>query len=121
MSAGALFSGVVFHLPMLAVLIVGVVLVSRRRARIGGRSVLLAQFGLGLLILDTVVQGAWTVAIPLLYRTFDTSVASISTLAALIGLMLAALGTGGAALLIAAVVTRTAPAPFPEPGVSYPV
>jgi hypothetical protein len=118
MSAGYLVSGVVFHLPMLAVLIVGLVLLAQRRGRIGGRSALLGQFGLGLLIFDTILQAAWTLVIPQLYRSFDTSVASFGAISGLVGVMLAVLSTGGIALLIAALVTRTSPAP---PGFSHPV
>ena len=110
MSAGYLFPAVLIHLPLLAVLIVGLVLVAQRRARIGARSALLAQLGLSALILDTIAQAGWSVALPQLYDSFASSAMSLAPLIGLVGLVLTLLLTLGVALLIAAVATRTGPA-----------
>jgi hypothetical protein len=116
MSASYLFS-TLFHLPMLAVLIVGLVLVGQRRAVIGRRSTMLARIGLIVLVLAEVLQAAWTVAIPLIYSALDNAtVASLGLLSGLVGVILSLLAAVGIALVIAAVVSRNA---NPGPAAGY--
>ena len=115
MSAGFLFLSVVFRLPLLAVLVVGLVLVGQRSTQIGARSTLLARLGLAALILDTVAQTAWSLAIPQLVRASADSLASFGMLSGLVSVVLSLLMTFGIALLIAAVTSRAARGPaFPE-------
>jgi len=101
--------GVVAHLPLLAVLVTGLVLVARQRARIGARSVTLAQLGLGLLTLELVAEAAWTMALPQLYQVLDSAATSFGVVSSAIGLILSVLLAAGIGLLIAAVVARTSP------------
>jgi hypothetical protein len=113
MTASYAFS-LLFQLPLIAVLAVGLVLVGQRKAAIGPRATLLARSGLALLLVHSVLQAAWTVSIPMLYQALrSSSVASIGVLSGLIGVLLALVLTIGVGLLIAAVVTRTSPPSFP--------
>ncbi|MCA2213534.1 hypothetical protein [Jidongwangia harbinensis] len=105
MTAGYLFSGVLFQLPMLAVLVIGVVLIGSRRPRIGPRSALLGQIGLIVLIFEVIAQTAWSLTFPRLLHSMDASVSQFGLLSSAVGLMLSALVTAGVGLLIAAVVT----------------
>lgn len=120
MNLGYLFSGVVVQLPLLAVIITGLVLVGARRARIGRRSAMLAQIGLGLLVLDVILQAAWTMFLPQVVRSLDVTMHSFGVVASTISMLLTLLLTAALGLLIAAVVTRepTVAAPGPHP---YPV
>ena len=107
MSVGYLLSGVLGHLPLLAVLIAGFVLVAARRERIGPRSVLFARLGLGGLLLGSLLQLAWTALLPTLYSRLDYSVMRYGLLFSGIGLVTALLSAAGVGLLIAAIVTRS--------------
>ncbi len=114
---GLLFSGVVVQLPLLAVLIAGFVLVSSRRTRIGTRSALFARIGLALLAVDLVFQAIWTVLFPRLITSLDLEYTQFGVLSFGVGLILTVLTAAGIALLIGAIVTRTAPAaPAYDPG-----
>ena len=106
MTMGYLFSGVLGHLPLLAVLITGFVLIAARRARLGPRSVLFARLGLGALALATVLQIAWTILLPTLYSQLDYSVTRYGLLFSGVGLVTALVSAAGIGLLIAAVVSR---------------
>lgn len=106
MSVGYLFSGLLGHLPLLAVLIAGFVLIATRRRWLGARSVLLARLGLGALALASVLQLAWSMLIPTLYSRLDYSTTRYTLLFSLSGLVTALISAAGVALLIAAVVTR---------------
>jgi hypothetical protein len=112
MSVGYLFSGVLGHLPLLAVLITGFVLIAGRRAWLGPRSVLLARLGLGALALGSVLQMVWTLLIPLLYSRLDYSATRYGLVISVFGLLTALISAAGVGLLIAALVTRS-------PGASY--
>jgi hypothetical protein len=106
MSVGILFSSTVGHLPMLAVLIVGFVLLAARGRQLGTRSVLFARLGLGMLALSSVLGIAWTMLIPTLYSSLDYSMARYHLLITGIGLFTSLLSAGGIGLLIAALVSR---------------
>ena len=113
MTMGYLFSGVLGHLPLLAVLIAGFVLVASRRERLGPRSVLFARLGLGALAFGSVLQIVWTFLLPTLYSSLDYSVTRYGLLFSAFGLATAVLSAAGVGLLIAALVTRS-------PGPAYP-
>ena len=115
MSVGYLFSGLLGHLPLLAVLVAGFVLIATRRAWLGPRSVLLARLGLGALALGSLLQLAWTMLIPTLYSTLDYSVIRHGLLLSVSGLVTSLISTAGVGLLIAAVVTRSPGPAFAEP------
>jgi hypothetical protein len=106
MTVGYLFSGLLGHLPLLAVLIVGFVLVATRRDRLSPRSMLFARLGLGALMLGSLLQFAWTMLIPMLYSSLDYSATRYGLVFGLIGLITALISAAGVGLLIAAVVTR---------------
>ena len=107
MTVGYLFSGVLGHLPLLAVLITGFVLVAARRARLGPRSVLLARLGLGALMLGSLLQIAWTLLLPLFYSRLDYSATRYGLLISAFGLVTALVSAAGVGLLIVALVTRS--------------
>ncbi|MEU8614928.1 hypothetical protein AB0C29_43785 [Actinoplanes sp. NPDC048791] len=112
MTVGYLFSGLLGHLPLLAVLIAGFVLVAARRDRLSPRSMLFARLGLGALLLGSLLQFAWTMLIPVLYSSLDYSATQYGLVFGLIGLITALISAAGVGLLIAAVVTRgSAPGP----------
>jgi hypothetical protein len=113
MNVGYLFSGVVGHLPLLAVLIAGFVLVAARRARLGARSVLFARLGLGALLAGSLLQMAWTMLFPVLYSSLDYPASQYGVLFSLTGLMTSLISAAGVGLLITAVVTRNPGEDFP--------
>jgi len=109
MLASYLVSGILPRLPLFLVLIIGVVLVARARAKVGARSATLAHLGLGALFLDLIAGLIWAFALPQVYRSLDSSM-SFNVVNTLIALVQSILMTVGVALLVAAVVvTRTAP------------
>jgi hypothetical protein len=103
------FSGLLGQLPLLAVLIAGFVLVSNGRARIGARSATLALAGLGLLTVDLVLQSIWNILFPRVVASLDLQAASFGLASFSVGLILALLTAIGIGLLIAALVSRSAP------------
>jgi hypothetical protein len=107
MTVGYLFSGVLGHLPLLAVLITGFVLVAARRARLGPRSVLLARLGLGALTLGSVLQIAWTLLLLIFSSRLDYSATRYGLLISGFGLVTALVSAAGVGLLIVALVTRS--------------
>ena len=111
---GSLLSGVIAQLPLLAVVIGGFVVVSARRAQIGARSALLARLGLAVLVVDIVLQGLWTVTLPRLISSLDMNYSRFGVFSFGVGLLLTILFAAAIALLIAAVVTRSAPVPGPH-------
>jgi hypothetical protein len=113
MSVGYLFSGMLGHLPLLAVLVAGFVLIATRRAWLGPRSVLLARLGLGALALGSLLQLAWAMLIPTLYSTLDYSMTRYSLMFSVSGLVTSLISAAGVGLLIAAVVTRSPGPAFP--------
>ncbi|MEU8232092.1 hypothetical protein AB0C12_21105 [Actinoplanes sp. NPDC048967] len=115
MTVGYLFSGLLGHLPLLAVLIAGFVLVAARRDRLGPRSMLFARLGLGALLLGSLLQFASTMLIPVLYSSLDYSATRYGLVFGLFGLITALISATGVGLLIAAVVTRGSAPGFPGP------
>lgn len=126
MSVGYLLSNLVGHLPMLAVLVAGFVLVSARGRAIGPRSAGLARLGLAVLTVTVVLQLAWSVALPRVLSSLD-STTRFGIASFVIGMFLALLSAAGIALILAAVVTRAPAGPGPphgpaatyEPGAAY--
>lgn len=107
MTVGYLFSGVITHLPILAVLVTGLIVVGTRKARLGPRSATMAQLGLGLLVLGQVLEIIWFMLLPEIISSMDYSSRNYGIMTLIVGLFLAALVAAGLALLIAALVTRT--------------
>ena len=112
---GALFSGVVVQLPLLAVLVTGFVLVSGRRAAIGGRSALLARVGLAVLTVSVLLQVLWTALFPWLLAALDLNYSRFGVLSFAVGLVLSLVHAAAIALLVAAIVTRARQEPQPQP------
>ncbi|WP_067507846.1 hypothetical protein [Actinoplanes sp. TFC3] len=107
MSVGYLFSGAIGHLPMLAVLIAGFVLVGQRRERLGQRSTLMANLGLSALMLSQILSLIWTLTLPQLIRVTDYASTSYGLLTFAVNLVITLLAAIGIGLLLAALVTRT--------------
>jgi hypothetical protein len=104
-----LFSNLVLSLPTLAVLVVGLILVSGR-GRLPARSAMLARSGLLLMVLREVLSVTWSVLFPhlLLRRGYGGGTLNIRTtgyLNAGISFALGAVFAVGLALLIAGLVT----------------
>ncbi len=87
---GSLLSGVIVQLP------------------------LLARLGLAVLAVDLVLQGLWTVTLPQLISSLDMNYSRFGMFSFGVGLILTILYAAAIALLIAAIVTRSAPAPDPH-------
>ena len=111
MSVGYLFSGVITHLPILAVLVAGLIVVGTRKARLGPRSATLAQLGLGLLALGQVLEILWFMLLPEIISSMDYSSRNYGIMTLIVGILLAALVAAGLALLLAALVTRAPAGP----------
>ncbi|MEV8505656.1 hypothetical protein AB0368_12625 [Actinoplanes sp. NPDC051475] len=125
MTVGYLFSGVLTHLPVLAVLIAGLALVTSRKARLGPRSTMLARLGLAALVLGELLGAVWFIVFPQLIRSLDYRPSTYGMVTFGVGLVLSTLMAAGVGLLIAAVVTRApggggpfepSPYAFPTPG-----
>lgn len=122
-----LFSNLVLSLPTLAVLIVGLVLVSAR-GRLPARSATLARSGLLLMVLNQALSLIWSVLFPHVvlrrgYADRTLGIQAIGYLSAGISFVLGAIFAVGLALLIAGLVTarRAAPAePAPDASISFP-
>jgi hypothetical protein len=112
MNVGYLFTGMLGHLPLLAVLVAGFVLVATRRRRLGPRSVLFARLGLGALAAGSVLQVAWTMLLPTVYSRLEYSATRYGLLFSGVGLVTSLVSAAGVGLLIVALVTR-------EPGRSF--
>ncbi|WP_199511675.1 hypothetical protein [Nucisporomicrobium flavum] len=111
MTVGYLFSGVVTHLPVLAVLIGGLILVATRRARLGRRSATLAQLGLGALVLGQILDIIWIMSLPQIIGAMDYSSRTYGLMTLVVGIVLALVVAAGMGLLIAALVTRSPEGP----------
>ncbi|ROP32309.1 hypothetical protein EDD30_5247 [Couchioplanes caeruleus] len=122
MSAGYLLSAVVSHLPLLAVLVAGLVVVSVRRAHLGPRSVMFARLGLGLLLASQLLNMVWLAVFPHVVESMAAR-SSYTMVSASVGIVLSLLLAAGVGLLVTAVVTR-APASAPgvpaAPGAAFP-
>jgi hypothetical protein len=107
MTMAYVFSIALGHLPMLAVLVAGFVLIGMRRAHLSRRSVLMGYLGLGALVLAEVLSALWSVALPQIYASLDFTSSSFSMVSLSVNLVAALLSAVGIGLLIAAIVTRT--------------
>jgi hypothetical protein len=112
MSVGYFLSNLVGHLPLLAVLAAGFVLVSARRRSVGARSAGLARAGLAALAVTVVLQIAWAMTIPALMDGLD-STTRFGIASFVIGMFLAVFFAAGVALILAALLTRTPAGPLP--------
>ncbi|PRY31388.1 hypothetical protein CLV70_103274 [Pseudosporangium ferrugineum] len=119
MTVGYLLSGVLIHLPVLAVLIAGFIVVASRRARLGPRSTMLARLGLGILAACQVLEVVWLVVLPQLISSFDYRATTYGVLSLIVGILLSLLLAAGLGLLIAAVVTRAPSGDGPFGGSPY--
>jgi hypothetical protein len=123
-----LFSSLVLSLPMLAVLIVGLVLVSSR-GRLPARSATLARGGLLLMLLNEALSLIWSVLFPHVvvrngYRSGTLTIRAIGYLSSGVSFVLGTIFAAGLALLIAGLVTgRRADAPpaYGRPAPDQPV
>jgi hypothetical protein len=108
------FGRLIVELPMLAVLLTGLVLVSVRRAQLGARVANFALAGLGVLAVAAVLSLAWSYAFPYLIadRTVqDYSIRDLGMLSAIVSIILALITAAGVALLIGAILARTGAPP----------
>ncbi|MFI5931524.1 hypothetical protein [Actinoplanes sp. NPDC051494] len=111
MSVGYFISVFAGHVPMLAVLIGGAVLLASRRERLGKRSANMAYLGLGALALGQIIGLIWTLSLPSLYQALGSSVTSYGMVSFGFTAVTTLLGAAGLGLIIAALVVRPIPAP----------
>lgn len=124
---GAFVGTFVVQLPILAVLVLGLVLLSGARRRLPGRVGVLARAGLAVLLVETLLGVLWSGLMPLYLSraTFrDGSVLrNIGLASAAVQFMLGVLVAAGLGLLLAALLSarrpgrlrRTAPPGLPNP------
>ncbi|GAB1642793.1 hypothetical protein KRMM14A1259_32160 [Krasilnikovia sp. MM14-A1259] len=94
------------HLPMLAVVVGGFVLLGVRRARLGKRVTSLAQAGLAALALAIALQSAWSAALPFLIQRGVLDVRGSGPVLFIVGMATSVLVAGGVGLLLGAVLAR---------------
>lgn len=97
------------QLPMLAVLVVGFGMLSARRRRLPARTVTLGYAGCAVLLLVTLVSGAWAAMLPRLLADADLSSSVWGVLTFVVGMVQGVLYAGGIGLLLAALLARTGP------------
>ncbi|MEV4641659.1 hypothetical protein AB0J80_30380 [Actinoplanes sp. NPDC049548] len=119
MTVSYLFSGLLGHLPVLAALIAGLVLVSARQTRLGPRSTTLARLGLAALLLSQLLNMAWLFVFPQLIRSLDYRASTYGMVTFGVSVVLSLLMAAGLGLLIAALVTRGAGGGGPFDGSPY--
>ncbi|MFC3383934.1 hypothetical protein [Couchioplanes azureus] len=122
MSVGYLLPALLTQLPLLAVLVAGLVVVSARRAHLGPRSVMLARLGLGLLVASQLCNMLWFAVFPQVVRSMGGTGSRYAVATASVGIVLSLLLAAGVGLLVAAVVTRApaAPGAFPAAPGGFP-
>ncbi len=96
------FGFFVTQVPVLAVLVAGLVVLSSSRRRLPGRSNTLARAGLGLLLAETVASLIWNITFTQLISRSTFSVAQFGLINGLISFIFAMLFAVGLGLLIAA-------------------
>jgi hypothetical protein len=110
MSLGLFFGTFVGQLPILAVLVVGLILLSQQGARLPGRSRQLGRAGLVVLLAESVAAMVWSVLLPqIIYQVGSGRVRTYALLNAGVGLVLALLSAAGVGLLVAAVLAARQP------------
>ncbi|MGX6605701.1 hypothetical protein ACWKSP_26745 [Micromonosporaceae bacterium Da 78-11] len=119
---GTLVGTFVVQLPILAVLIVGLALLSSSRGRLlPARSGLLARAGLGMLLAHSLAALAWSALLPQLimqtnFGSGSLTLRSYGLISAVVGFMLSLLFAAGLGLLVAALLGAGRP---PDPPGAY--
>jgi hypothetical protein len=121
-SIGAITGVLLGRLPLLVVLIVGVILLIVRRARMPRSAFWLGVAGVVVLTLSAVTDVFWVSWVPNLYR--DSSVADVTVLISVVGLTLSLVHAIGIGLIIASALIRPAVPPadfggFAAPGAGF--
>lgn len=111
MTAGYSFYIFGMHLPTLVALVVGLVLLLRRRPTLGRRRATLAMLGIIALLITELVGATWSILIPLMPGFVDYGGPAFLILNYAAGIISTVLGAAGVALLIAAAISRPRPAP----------
>jgi hypothetical protein len=122
---GAFIGTFVVQLPILAVLVLGLVLLSGSRRRLPGRAGVLARAGLAVLLVEALLGVLWSGLMPLYLSqaTFrDGAVLrNIGLASAAVQFLLGVLVAAGLGLLLAALLTDRHPAAYgPPPHASFP-
>jgi hypothetical protein len=115
-SVVSFFGVLVVQLPVLAVLVLGLILLSTPGRRLPPRSLLLARTGLGVMLAECIASTAWTLLLPqlLMRAEFGSGfVHSFGYASAVAGFLLAVLFAVGVGLLVAALLSARDPAPPP--------
>ena len=120
-SLGLFFGVFVVQLPVLAVLVVGLALLTTQGARLPRRSLQLGRAGLAVMLAESLGSIAWSVLLPQIISQLDYQVGWTRTyglISAAVGLVLALLFATGIGLLIGAVLAarQPGPPPFGQPG-----
>ena len=102
-----------FATPTVVTLVIGIVLIAVRRDRLGPRSRGLGIAGCAVLLVDGLVNTAYTVALPQLLR--ERSISDLNLVIGVSGLFFVILNCAGLALLVAALVTAAGGRPAPPP------
>lgn len=119
-SFGLFFGVLVGQLPILAVLVVGLILLTQQAAALPPRSRQLGRAGLAVLLGESVAAMVWSVLLPqLIYQLGSGSVSTYGLINAGVGLVLALLSAAGVGLLIAAVLAARQPSSPPPYQPSY--
>lgn len=107
---GDLLGPLVGTLPTMLVLVVGLILVAVAGKRLPGRARVLAFLGGAVLLLGLLLNMAWGLAIPTLFREGVFSHAEFTPISLAVSLLLTFMQAAGIGLLIGAVLAaRTAP------------
>jgi hypothetical protein len=117
-SLGLFFGVFVVQLPVLAVLVVGLVLLTTQGARLPRRSLQLGRAGLVVMLAESLGSMAWSVLLPQIISGLDHEVGWARTyglINAAVGLVLALLFAAGIGLLIGALLAARQPS-FAPPG-----
>ncbi|WP_250001931.1 hypothetical protein [Actinoplanes sp. M2I2] len=95
----------VVQLPVLAVLVAGLVVLSSPARRLPGRSHQFARAGLIVLLAETLASIAWNIAFTQIVARTGFSMTQVGLAGSIVGFMLAVLFAAGLGLLIAAFAT----------------
>lgn len=121
-SLASFFGIFLVQLPILAVLVLGLILLSTPGRRLPPRSLLLARAGLCAMLAECIGSMAWTLILPQVFMRASYEgglVRNFGIASALVGFLLAVLFATGVGLLVAALLSARDPAPpaaYPAPG-----
>ena len=121
-SLGLFFGVFVVQLPVLAVLVLGLILLTTQGARLPRRSLQLGRFGLVVLLAESLGSMIWSVLLPQIISSLDFATGWTRTyglINAAVGLVLALLFAAGIGLLIGAILAARQPSYGPAPS-AYP-